>query len=253
MDAIFKALNDPSRRALLDALRRRDGQTLTELVETIDMTRFGVAKHLGLLEDAHLITTVKRGRFKYHYLNAVPLQELVDRWIEPMLAGPTARGLIDLKTHLEKDTAMLTQPKPDLVLHTFIRCTRDALWEALTRAEIRAGYHFAAKSVEGDLANPGDAVVMTRPDGGPMLREEVIALTPKSRIEATFEPAWMPDAPSSRTVMLLEDSPGGMKLTVEHYDLPPGSEGVNEGWSRLLSGLKTWLETGESVRFAQAG
>lgn len=249
MDAIFKALNDPSRRALLDALRREDGQTLSRLVEQLDMTRFGVAKHLGLLEDAHLITTVRIGRFKYHYLNAVPLQELIDRWIEPLLAAPAARGMIDLKTQLEKDHVMPDDLKPDLVLHTYIRCTRDALWDALTLAESRARYHFAAKTVEGDLHAPGDAVVMTRPDGGPMLREEVIELTPKSRIEMTFEPGWIPDAPKSRTVMLLSDTPAGMQLTIEHYGLTTGMEGVNEGWARILSGLKTWLETGDAVRF----
>ncbi len=91
MDAIFKALNDPARRALLDSLRAKDGQTLTELEEQIDMTRFGVMKHLKVLEEAHLVVTTKVGRFKYHYLNVLPLQEMLDRWIEPLLARPAAR------------------------------------------------------------------------------------------------------------------------------------------------------------------
>jgi len=119
MDNIFKALNDPTRRDLLDALRRRDGQTLTDLEAHLDMTRFGVMKHLKLLEDANLIITKKQGRFKYHYLNAVPLQEVIDRWIEPLLAKPLARGMLNLKTNLEGETEMLdTSEKPDFIHQT---------------------------------------------------------------------------------------------------------------------------------------
>ena len=128
MDPIFKALNDPTRRALLDALRAKDGQTLTELETHLAMTRFGVMKHLKVLEAATLITTRKEGRFKYHYLNALPLQEVIDRWIEPLLAKPAARAVTSLKSKLEKETPM----KPDFVMQTFIRCTQDALWSALT-------------------------------------------------------------------------------------------------------------------------
>ena len=90
MDAIFKALNDPLRRSILDRLHQKDGQSLQELEEGQDMTRFGVMKHLKVLEEAELITTKKVGRFKYHYLNAVPLQEVLDRWIEPLLSRPAA-------------------------------------------------------------------------------------------------------------------------------------------------------------------
>ncbi|MBT8458031.1 MAG: metalloregulator ArsR/SmtB family transcription factor, partial [Alphaproteobacteria bacterium] len=88
MDAIFKALNDPARRDLLDSLRQKNGQSLSELEAQLDMTRFGVMKHLKVLEDASLIVTRKKGRFKYHYLNALPLQEVIDRWIDPFLAKP---------------------------------------------------------------------------------------------------------------------------------------------------------------------
>ena len=101
MEAIFKALSDETRRALLDRLRERDGQTLTELESTLGMTRFGVTKHLGIVEAASLIVTRKQGRFKYHYLNAAPLQEVVDRWIEPLTQQPLARVMLDLKSELE--------------------------------------------------------------------------------------------------------------------------------------------------------
>ena len=100
METIFKALNDPARRALLDSLRAKDGQTLTELEEQLDMSRFGVMKHLKVLEDGHLVTTRKVGRFKHHYLNALPLQEMVDRWINPFLQ-PQTRALAALKSELE--------------------------------------------------------------------------------------------------------------------------------------------------------
>lgn len=91
MNSIFKALADPSRRALLDALRRHDGQTLSELQEGLPLSRFGVAKHLGILEDAGLVTRVKRGRFTYHSLNAEPLTETLARWIEPYHVTPDLR------------------------------------------------------------------------------------------------------------------------------------------------------------------
>ena len=124
MDMIFKALNDSSRRDLLDRLRQRDGQSLQELEEGLEMTRFGVMKHLRVLEEAGLILTRKEGRFKHHYLNALPLQEVMDRWVAPFLQ-PQARALSELKAKLERDTKM---SKPDFMMQTFIRCTQDALW-----------------------------------------------------------------------------------------------------------------------------
>ena len=100
MDTLFKALNDPARRAMLDSLRARDGQTLSELEQQFDMSRFGVMKHLAVLEAAGLVLTRKVGRFKYHYLNALPLQEVMDRWIATFLQ-PQARALTQLKQKLE--------------------------------------------------------------------------------------------------------------------------------------------------------
>ena len=81
MDAVFKALADVSRRELLDRLRAENGQTLGELCERLDMTRQAVSKHLGLLEEANLVATVKRGREKLHYLNPLPIHEIAERWI----------------------------------------------------------------------------------------------------------------------------------------------------------------------------
>lgn len=101
MDEVFKALADPSRRHLLDSLYRQDGQTLNELASKLDMTRFGVMKHLRVLEAARLVVTKRRGREKLHYLNPIPLQLVYDRWVDKY-RRKTSRALTDLKRELER-------------------------------------------------------------------------------------------------------------------------------------------------------
>ncbi len=246
MDAIFKALNDPARRALMDSLRRKDGQTLTELETQLDMSRFGVMKHLKVLEDAHLVIPKKVGRFKYHYLNPLPLQEVIDRWIDPFLK-PQAQSLSALKTRLESQTM-----KPDFVMSTFIRCTQDALWDALTDPVQMAQWHFLCDTVD----RSDDSYVYTLPDGNRMLTCKTLETDPKRRIVSTFEPHWDDAAKPSRTVFLIAQEAGHCRLTVEHYNLSfpvvPG-EGVADGWERWAAGLKTFLETGQSRRFNEKG
>ena len=102
MDAVFRALADPVRRQLLDRLRGRNGQTLSELCEEQDMTRQAVTKHLAILESANLVVTQKRGREKFHFLNPVPIQEIADRWIGKYERS-RLRALTNLKKHLEQD------------------------------------------------------------------------------------------------------------------------------------------------------
>lgn len=246
MDMIFKALNDPARRALLDSLRRKDGQSLSELEEQLDMSRFGVMKHLKVLEDAHLVIPRKQGRFKYHYLNALPLQEMLDRWVAPFLR-PQAQMMSDLKTRLERETRM---GKPDFMMQTFIRCSQDALWDALTKADQMAAYHFMCNEVRGD-ARPDNVTEFIMPDGNPMLRQVTTEMDPKTRIAMTFEPLFMgPDAPASHFVYLIEPQGETCKLTIEHYDLAPGQEGFAEGWARLAASLKSYLETGTALKMA---
>ena len=244
MDTIFKALGDPARRTLLDALRAEDGQSLSDLEARLDMTRFGVMKHLKVLEEAGLVTTRREGRFKYHYLNPLPLQELVDRWVNPFLQHQVA-ALSALKTRLE--TPAMT--KPDFQMSTFINCTHDALWDALTKGELISDYHFASSKVTGDYAAPGDTVDYHFDQGGLMLSNRVIAIEPKSRIEMEFMPHWGGDETPSRCVYLVEPVASGMKLTVEHYGLTEAQAGIADGWVRFLSGLKTYIETGTGHRF----
>ena len=102
MDAVFKALADPTRRALLDALRARNGQTLSELSERPDMTRQAVTKHLRILEAANLVVSQKRGREKLHYLNPVPIHDIAERWIDKFERG-RLQALADLKRTLERE------------------------------------------------------------------------------------------------------------------------------------------------------
>ncbi|HVW42596.1 MAG TPA: metalloregulator ArsR/SmtB family transcription factor [Amycolatopsis sp.] len=101
-DRVFKALADPTRRFLLDLLFARDGRTLSELESELEMTRFGVMKHLRVLEDADLVVTRKSGREKLHYLNPVPIKVIHDRWIDKYTERPAA-ALIELKAELEQD------------------------------------------------------------------------------------------------------------------------------------------------------
>src|SRR5947208_7772080 len=103
-DRVFKALADSTRRHLLDRLFERDGRTLTELESELEITRFGVMKHLRVLEDAGLVTARKVGRNKHHYLNPVPIRLIHDRWIDKYTAA-RAGALADLKTQLEGGAA----------------------------------------------------------------------------------------------------------------------------------------------------
>ncbi len=100
-DVLFKALADPSRRKLLDTLHAHDGRTLTELCETLDMTRQGVTQHLDVLEAANLVATVRQGREKLHFLNPMPLQEIYERWIAKF-EKPRLKALANLKRRMEK-------------------------------------------------------------------------------------------------------------------------------------------------------
>ena len=102
MDEVFKALADPTRRALLDQLFKRDGQSLSALEERLPMSRFGVMKHLRVLEEANLVVTRRRGREKLHFLNPVPIRLVYERWVSKY-AEPWVSGLTNLKRELEEE------------------------------------------------------------------------------------------------------------------------------------------------------
>jgi uncharacterized protein YndB with AHSA1/START domain/DNA-binding transcriptional ArsR family regulator len=251
MERLFKALSDDTRRLILDRLRERDGQTLSELETVSGMTRFGIMKHLRVLEAAHLVLTRKVGRCKYHYLNVAPLQAMVDRWIEPFTRQAAARSLLDLKASIEAQTqdrilAMATNAsKPGFVLETFIRATPEQVWGALTSPELSPKYMFMQGAYHSTL-QPGAPYEYRTPDGKVPVHGQIIAVDAPHRLEQTWQAGWMaPDAEPHRVVFEIEAVGALTKLTVLHFGLLPGQEGLKEAWAQITSSLKSLLETGE--------
>ena len=241
MDPVFKALADPTRRSLLDELFRRDGQTLSELEERFEMTRFGVMKHLRQLEEAGLVVTRRRGREKLHFLNPVPIRLVHDRWVSKY-AEPWAAALSELKQGLE-------QPM-EKIFEIYIRTTPDRLWEAITDPEIRAKYNFGT-GVHSDW-KPGSRLEMSSPQAGMLLGAgEVLEAEPPSRLVHTLTALWGEEARSegaTRITWDIEPVGDSCRLTVTHDQLREGASAqLYGGWPMILSGLKTWLETGEEL------
>ncbi len=239
MDAVFRALADPTRRTLLDELFREDGQTLSSLEERFSMTRFGVMKHLRQLEEAGLVVTKRRGRQKLHFLNAVPIRLIHDRWVSKY-AEPWAAALSGLKDRLESYM--------EKVFEIYIRATPERLWQAITDPEIRAKYNFGA-GVYSDWT-PGSRMEVSAPKAAGVLGEgEILEVDPPWRLVHSMVALWSDEVKSegpSRVTWEIEPIGDSCRLTVTHDEL---REGANEqlfgGWPMILSGLKTWLETGE--------
>jgi uncharacterized protein YndB with AHSA1/START domain/DNA-binding transcriptional ArsR family regulator len=239
MDEVFRALADPTRRSLLDELFQRDGQTLSELEGRFSMTRFGVMKHLKQLEEAGLVVTRRRGREKLHFLNPVPIRLVHDRWVSKY-AEPWAAGLSELKTRLENPM--------EKVFEIYIKTTPERLWEAITDAEIRAKYNFGAR-VSSDWT-PGSRFEMSAGGGAVPLGEgENLEVDPPRRLVQSMRALWSDEVKgegTSRVTWEIEPVGDSCRLTVTHDQL---REGANDelygGWPMILSGLKTWLESGE--------
>jgi uncharacterized protein YndB with AHSA1/START domain/DNA-binding transcriptional ArsR family regulator len=242
VDAVFKALADPTRRRLLDSLRDKAGQTLTELEGGLGMTRFGVMKHLRVLEEAKLVSTRKEGRFKYHYLNASPIQEVADRWIAPY-QKPFARFALDLKNQLESSVPMAD--KPNFVLETYIRTTPEALWDALTNPEQTALYYYGTR-VDSDLRQGGPFRYLSG-DGQVILDGEVIEIEPLKKIVSTFIPSWAENSQPTRVTFAIEPMGEVVKFTITHHDYEKANAGIDTGWPVVVAGLKTLLETGRPL------
>src|ERR1700734_3461885 len=137
VDEVFKALADPTRRRLLDELFVQDGQTLSALEQRLPMTRFGVMKHLKVLEEAGLVKAKRRGREKLHFLNAVPIRLVHDRWVSKY-AEPWAARLSGLKQTIEEQNAM------EKMFEIYIKTTPERLWQAITDFDLRRRYTFGA-------------------------------------------------------------------------------------------------------------
>jgi len=236
---VFRALADPTRRSLLDELFREDGQTLRTLEQRFEMTRFGVMKHLKQLEEAGLVVTRRRGREKLHFLNPVPIRLVHDRWVSKY-AEPWAAGLSDLKTRLENPM--------EKVFEIYIKTTPERLWQAITDPEIRSKYTFGAR-VASDWT-PGSRYEMTAGDGTFTLGEgENLEVDPPRRLVQAARFLWsdeVKDEGTSKVTWDIEPVGDSCRLTVTHSDMREGAnDEIYGGWPMILSGLKTWLETGD--------
>jgi uncharacterized protein YndB with AHSA1/START domain/DNA-binding transcriptional ArsR family regulator len=270
MDEVFKALADASRRQLLDSLNARNGQTLRELCEGLAMARQSVSKHLDVLAAAQLVTTARRGREKLHYLNAMPINAIAERWIH-QYDRERAHALADLQKALEA-MPMTTKPMTTnaFVYTTYIRTTPEQLWQALTEPAFTRRY-WGGVALESAW-RPGSPV---RLQNGPDqefkdVGQEVLIADPHRTLSYswhTYQPehaalfGWTDEelaerVREQRSKVTFEIEPAGssVKLTVTHDGFEPGSpmlEAVSGkrdfsgGWPQLLADLKTLLETGD--------
>jgi DNA-binding transcriptional ArsR family regulator/uncharacterized protein YndB with AHSA1/START domain len=256
MDAVFKALADPTRRRMLDSLNARGGQNLMELCEGLAIARQSVSKHLAVLEAANLVTTVRRGREKLHYLNAAPINEIDQRWINQYDRG-RIQALGDLKVALEGSAMENRQ----FVYKTYIKTTPEQLWKGLTEPAFTREYWGLELVTDWKVGSPitweHQGVTIADP------AQVVLESDPFRRLAYTwhsFTPEWAESfgideerraafAAETRSHATFDIEPldGICKLTVVHEFFEPESavaSMVSEGWPRVLSALKTFIETG---------
>jgi uncharacterized protein YndB with AHSA1/START domain/DNA-binding transcriptional ArsR family regulator len=268
VEEVFRALADGSRRRLLDSLNARNGQSLRELCAGLTMTRQSVSKHLAVLEAANLVATVRHGREKLHYLNAAPINDIAERWINHYDVD-RVHALSDLKRALE-DTPMDTpMDRPSFVYVTYINTTPEQLWRALTEpafttrywgnvfgTDWRVGSTMTWEQKGTVVADPEQVVL----ESEPYRRLAYTWHTFTQELADTFEfsdefQATVADEPRSKVAFDIEPVGDMVKLTVVHDGFEPGStvlESVSGGWPQILSNLKTLLETGELLPIQSA-
>lgn len=244
---MFKALADINRRRLLDSLFERDGQTLGELQRALpEMTRFGVMKHLDVLEAAGLISTRKAGREKFHYLNPVPIQQIADRWISKF-ARPWVGALTGLKYELEAEA----MDKPRHVYDVYIRATPERVWEAVTSGELTRRW-FYGTALTGEL-KPGARIRYLGEDGQAAVEGEVLEVAPPTRFVHTWSSNWSSEFAADRPSRVTwEITPMGpttlLRLTHDDFDGETATyRSISQGWAPILNSLKSLLETGEPL------
>jgi uncharacterized protein YndB with AHSA1/START domain/DNA-binding transcriptional ArsR family regulator len=242
----FRALADPSRRLLLDRLFERDGQTLGELTAHLPaMTRFGVMRHLGVLESAGLISTRREGREKRHFLNPVPIRLIYDRWISTY-AAPGLGVMSALKGHLEAPPMAVQPDEIDHVYSIFINAAPDRIWRAITDGDDTVQYYFGTR-VHSEWT-VGSPIRYDYPDGTVAADGEVLAVDRPRRLEMTFLARWDPELEAEgpvRQVWELEPVDAATKLTVTTIGLRTGTRMAEEfsgGMVFIVSGLKSMVE-----------
>jgi DNA-binding transcriptional ArsR family regulator/uncharacterized protein YndB with AHSA1/START domain len=260
VDAVFKALADPTRRELLDELFRSDGQSLSSLERRFSMSRFGVMKHLKVLEDAGLVVTRRNGREKLHFLNPVPIRFVHDRWVDKYAASVTS-DLVELKQRLESDMTsnnlgskippsdpnVQTDRTMQKVFEIYIKTTPEQLWHAITDRDMRGKFQFGMV-VDSDW-QVGSDLEMSSPKAPSLLgRGSILEVDPPRRLVQTMIALWSEDVESegeSRITWEIEPIGDSCRLTVIHDQMREGAHPeIYGGWPMILSGLKTWLETG---------
>ncbi|RZB18993.1 MarR family transcriptional regulator [Streptomyces sp. F001] len=245
MDRVFKALADGTRRRLLDRLHEQNGQTLGELCERIDMARQSVTQHLAVLEAANLVSAVRRGREKLHYLNPVPLHEIQERWIDKF-ERPRLGALGAVKRRAEE--AMTD--KPTFVYVTYIESTPEKVWDALTDADLTAAYWGHSNVSDWQ---PGSRWEHVRTDGSGIA--DVVGIVTESERPTRLVTTWA--APENKgdedkhSRVTFDIQPHGdiVRLTVTHENLADEAERADaaSGWAAVLSNLKSLLETGSPL------
>jgi uncharacterized protein YndB with AHSA1/START domain/DNA-binding transcriptional ArsR family regulator len=242
MDKVFKALADPTRRVMLDRLHERNGQTLGELCDGVDMARQSATQHLTILEAANLISSVRRGRQKLHYLNPVPLHEMQERWIDKF-ERPRLRALSVLKRRAEEAEMA---DKPTYVYVTYIQTTAERLWEALTDADLTAEYWGHSNVSDWE---PGSSWEHRRTDGSGIadVVGTVVEAVPPERLVMTFAgPNEERAEGPSRVTFTIEPYEEIVRLTVTHENLADEAEydAAAAGWPAVFANLKSLIETG---------
>ncbi|MFC6486610.1 ArsR/SmtB family transcription factor [Nitratireductor sp. GCM10026969] len=249
-DKVFKALADPGRRGLLDRLYQRNGQTLGELCKTMDMKRQSVTQHLGLLEEANLISTTRRGREKLHFINPVPLHDVYERWVRKF-EQERLTLLHDLKQELER-TDNMTDKSASFVYVTYIRTTPEKVYEAITSPEVARRY-WGHENVSEWTPGAKWEHIRANEERPIEIVGKVIETDPPRRLVITWSAASKAGDPNeeSRVTFDIEETDEGMvKLVVTHDQLQPGSgmeKGVSKGWPLVLSSMKSFLETGQGM------
>jgi uncharacterized protein YndB with AHSA1/START domain/DNA-binding transcriptional ArsR family regulator len=246
MDKAFKALADPTRRLLLDRLREHNGQTLRELCERLNMARQSATQHLDVLVEANLVTVLRRGRERLHYLNPAPIHEIEERWISGFDKA-RMRVISAIKIQAEEYAmAEETASVPTYVYVTYIRASAQQVWQALTDADLTARYWGHANVSDWQ---PGSSWEHRRVDGSGKVDVvgKVIETDPPTRLVITFEDSPDESREPSMVTFLVEPHHDIVRLTVTHENLPNQAmlNGISSGWPAVLANLKSLLETGD--------
>jgi uncharacterized protein YndB with AHSA1/START domain len=248
MAPVFRALGDPGRRILLDRLFERDGQALGELCAALPvMTRFGVMKHLRVLEDAGLVTTRKAGREKRHYLDPVPIRLVHDRWI-----GTFAASIVGPMTAL-KHQLEASMDTVDHVYSVYIKASPARVWRAITDGDETVRYYFGTRVAS--TWEVGAPITYAYDDGSIAADGSVLEIEPGRRVVMSFHPRWDPEIEADGPVRMTwaiepGEGDGAPTRLVVTSALVPGSRTEREfsgGVVFIVSGLKTALETGETL------